>query len=61
MKQCPQCRFTFNELESHPIPGQTDEIMQELIEQQKTSDLCLDCLLEKKLIELGAVVLGRRI
>jgi hypothetical protein len=60
MKTCPQCKSSFAAPVSDNIAAHDDEIMQELIERQKTSDLCLDCLLEEWVAETGKAQLRKR-
>jgi hypothetical protein len=56
MKQCPKCKSTFEESLSAAVP--LDEMSAKLLERQKTSDLCFDCLLAELMIEMGKIALA---
>lgn len=53
MKECPGCKTFFSESDANDNGRFHDEIMKELLRRQKTSDLCLGCLMEEWATELG--------
>ncbi len=56
MTQCPKCKNTFEESLSAEVP--LDDISAKLLERQKVSDLCFDCLLAELMTEMGKTALG---
>jgi hypothetical protein len=56
MKQCPKCKTTLEESLSAEVP--LDYISAKLLERQKLSDLCYDCLLAELMMEIGKTALG---
>lgn len=60
MKQCPNCQLPFEARKMDKGQHYPDVIMQELYRRQEKSDLCLDCLLEEWVAELGESILKQR-
>ena len=60
MKECPKCKVAFSESNTDDKRRFHDEIMKELLKRQKTSDLCLDCLMEDWVAKLGEAQLKQR-
>ncbi len=56
MKQCPKCKTTLEKSLSAEVP--LDDISAKLLERQKLSDLCYDCLLSELMTEMGKTALG---
>lgn len=60
MRNCPNCRIPFNENEMNDKRRYSDEVMQELYRLKKTSELCLDCIMEKWAAEIGKARLDNK-
>jgi hypothetical protein len=58
MPRCPNCQVEF-EKQISKDRRYPDEIVQELTRRQENSNLCLDCLLDEWVAELGENVLRR--
>jgi hypothetical protein len=56
MKQCLKCENTFEESLSAEVP--LDAISAKVLERQKNSNVCFDCLLAELMMEMGKTSLG---
>jgi hypothetical protein len=60
MRQCPECNALFIESNTDEYQRYHDEVVTELLRRQRTSDLCLDCIMEVWAAELGEARLHQR-